>query len=102
MNIDCRDAWIARRIWFRDAASATFEYLYSWTIRNGGTPTEQSQYRNERFARCIVADSEFDVIKHEFSCGTERGLSFDMRGGRKWAKPACGRPLDGRVRRLVD
>src|SRR4051812_47160300 len=28
-----------------------------------------------------------------------RGLTFDMRGGRKWAKPACGRPLDGRVRR---
>jgi hypothetical protein len=27
-----------------------------------------------------------------------RGLTFDMRGGRKWAKPACGRPLDGRVR----
>ena len=26
-------------------------------------------------------------------------LTFDMRGGRKWAKPACGRPLDGRVRR---
>jgi hypothetical protein len=25
-------------------------------------------------------------------------LTFDMRGGRKWAKPACGRPLDGRVR----
>src|SRR5207247_9513363 len=22
-----------------------------------------------------------------------------MRGGRKWAKPACGRPLDGRVMR---
>ena len=20
-------------------------------------------------------------------------LTFDMRGGRKWAKPACGRPL---------
>ena len=30
-----------------------------------------------------------------------RGLTFDMRGGRKWAKPACGRPLDGRVRRHV-
>ena len=28
-----------------------------------------------------------------------RALTFDMRGGRKWAKPACGRPLDGRVRR---
>ena len=28
-------------------------------------------------------------------------LTFDMRGGRKWAKPACGRPLDGRVRRRV-
>ena len=26
------------------------------------------------------------------------GLTFDMRGGRKWAKPACGRPLDGGVR----
>ena len=30
------------------------------------------------------------------------GLTFDMRGGRKWAKPACGRPLDGRVRALFD
>ena len=28
-------------------------------------------------------------------------LTFDMRGGRKWAKPACGRPLDGRVRPRV-
>src|SRR5437870_2775999 len=31
-----------------------------------------------------------------------RGLTFDMRGGRKQAKLACGRPLDGRVRRLVE
>ena len=23
-------------------------------------------YGEERFARCIVADSEFDVVKHEF------------------------------------
>ena len=30
--------------------------------------------------------------------GVQRRLTFDMRGGRKWAKPACGRPLDGRVR----
>jgi len=28
-----------------------------------------------------------------------RRLTFDMRGGRKQAKLACGRPLDGRVRR---
>ena len=28
-------------------------------------------------------------------------LTFDMRGGRKWAKPTCGRPLDGRVRPRV-
>ena len=28
------------------------------------------------------------------------GLTFDMRGGRKQAKPDCGRPLDGRVRAL--
>src|ERR1700704_1487691 len=27
-----------------------------------------------------------------------RALTFDMRGGRKQAKPDCGRPLDGRVR----
>jgi hypothetical protein len=27
-------------------------------------------------------------------------LTFDMRGGRKQAKLACGRPLDGRVRAL--
>src|SRR2546426_5067139 len=27
-----------------------------------------------------------------------RVLTFDMRGGRKQAKLACGRPLDGRVR----
>ena len=29
------------------------------------------------------------------------GLTFDMRGGRKQAKPDCGRPLDGRVRPLA-
>jgi hypothetical protein len=28
------------------------------------------------------------------------GLTFDMRGGRQAAKPAVGRPLDGRVRAL--
>ena len=34
--------------------------------------------------------------------GFSRGrLTFDMRGGRKWAKPACGRPLDGGVRRRL-
>jgi hypothetical protein len=27
-----------------------------------------------------------------------RGLTFDVRGRRKWAKPACGCPLDGGVR----
>jgi hypothetical protein len=26
------------------------------------------------------------------------GLTFDMRGGRRQAKPDVGRPLDGRVR----
>ena len=31
----------------------------------------------------------------------EVGLTFDMRGGRKQAKPAGGRPLDGRVRRRL-
>jgi hypothetical protein len=36
------------------------------------------------------------------SAVSARGLTFDVRGGRKWAKPACGRPLDGGVRQLVD
>ena len=27
-----------------------------------------------------------------------KGLTFDMSGGTKWAKPALGRPLDGGVR----
>jgi hypothetical protein len=29
------------------------------------------------------------------------GLTFDVRGDRKWAQPACGRPLDGGVRHRV-
>ena len=33
------------------------------------------------------------------STPTRYCLTFDMRGGRKQAKPDCGRPLDGRVRR---
>ena len=28
-------------------------------------------------------------------------LAFDMRGGRKQAKVACGRPLDGRLGRTA-
>jgi len=39
------------------------------------------------FARCCIA-----------RCLS--ALTFDMRGGRKQAKPDCGRPLDGRVSRL--
>src|SRR5438105_11603343 len=31
-----------------------------------------------------------------------RGLTFDMRGGRQLAKPDVARPLDGRVRLLVE
>jgi len=29
------------------------------------------------------------------------GLTFDMSGSRKWAKPACDCPFDGRVRPAV-
>src|SRR5438105_12088429 len=35
------------------------------------------------------------------NCGICWGLTFDMRGGRKQAKPDCGRPLDGRVSHLA-
>jgi len=31
-----------------------------------------------------------------------RGLTFDMSGSRKWAKPACDCPFDGRVRPLPE
>src|SRR5438309_5844401 len=34
--------------------------------------------------------------------GVMRGLTFDMRGGRQLAKPDVGRPLDGRVRPVVE
>src|SRR2546427_6052298 len=41
-------------------------------------------------------------VKSQASTASDMcNLTFDMRGGRKWAKPACGRPLDGRVRPLV-
>ena len=34
--------------------------------------------------------------------GFLRGLTFDMSGSHKWAKPACDCPFDGRVRRLAE
>ena len=41
-------------------------------------------------------------MKLNWSWGVLCHLTFDVRGGRKRAQPACGRPLDGGVRRLVD
>ncbi len=38
------------------------------------------------------------IAEAEARVHIECGLTFDMRGGRKQAKLACGRPLDGRVR----
>src|SRR5204862_5864069 len=39
-------------------------------------------------------------VKSQASTASDMcNLTFDVRGGRRWAKPACGRPLDGRVRR---
>ena len=32
----------------------------------------------------------------------QKCLTFNMSGGGKWAKPACGRQLDGRVRPLAE
>jgi len=37
--------------------------------------------KEERFARCVVADSEFDVVKHEFSCS----VCLPARGDRPFA-----------------
>ena len=42
----------------------------------------------------VWGPERFDVLRH-----LVRRLTFDMRGGRKQAKLACGRPLDGRVSR---
>jgi hypothetical protein len=50
--------------------------------------------------RCVKATLGAGARNHSMlHWRFSRGLTFDMRGGRKWAKPACGRPLDGRVRR---
>ena len=50
---------------------------------------------HERFAdHCAGARDDREGV----TAPAARALTFDMRGGRKWAKPACGRPLDGRVR----
>lgn len=35
------------------------------------------------------------------AAGESGRLTFDVRGGRKRAKTAVGRPIDGRVRRLL-
>jgi plasmid maintenance system killer protein len=89
------------------AAEAT---LRPRTTDHGGTEGHESSATHarssvrsrltERFARAARRNvrrrskSSFHVRRHW-------RLTFDMRGGRKQAKPAGGRPLDGRVRRHV-
>ena len=43
----------------------------------------------------VMLTDMYTSISDAFMC-----ITFDVRGGRKWAKPACGRPLDGGVRAL--
>ena len=38
-----------------------------WPLRHHGDAERFECLEEERFARCIVADSECDVVKHEFS-----------------------------------
>src|SRR2546427_11917665 len=63
---------------------------------NANTNTKRSSIENVARGR----DRQLDRFKLQDGClhRALRRLTFDMRGGRKQAKLACGRPLDGRVR----
>ena len=49
-----------------------------------------------RAARAAVAQQRSEKAPRVFRIciRTLRCLTFEVRGGHKWAKPACGRPLD--------
>jgi len=58
----------------------------------------------QKFCRSNLVMRRNDGVVQFYRHGVLRcscRLTFDMIGGRKWAKPACGRPRDGRVRALA-
>src|SRR5438477_10788632 len=88
-------ARMSRRIGDSNTGRSTLRAKYwlhpSQTAPRGSTwfvlPMDSGTiYSTER----LVSDSALQRMQRMW----ER-LTFDMRGGRKWAKPACGRRLDG-------
>src|SRR5437870_11971919 len=61
---------------------------------------EHGGSRNRRRKRTRAAFEGHSAWRH-FERPHVSALTFDVRGGRKWAKPACGRPLDGGVRQFA-
>ena len=55
-------------------------------------PDENQHALSEQSAKRPI-----DRLLAPANCRLKRDLTFDMSGGRKQAKPAAGRPLDGRV-----
>lgn len=45
-----------------------------------------------------IVDAAGLIVRKRSQVNASRRLTFDMSGGCKWAKPACRRTLDGRVR----
>jgi len=48
--------------------------------------------------RCVKATLGGETHDFRRCADVEWGLTFDMSGSHKWAKPACDCPFDGRVR----
>jgi len=77
------------------------------TLGHPGYLIDVQRLRSARFVRELaVCQRELlkpfqRAMRGQNHCREGCGLTFDMRGGRKWAKPTCGRPLDGRVRPLL-
>src|SRR5450755_1053425 len=70
------------------------------------TNLEKNSSRHGRLDIAVSSHADAsDIFRRSMGLGTSEislcCITFDMRGGRKWAKPACGRPLDGRVRPRV-
>ena len=49
--------------------------------------------------KCQSANTTKAMLTHQASRRRSMGSNVDISGNRRQAKPACGCPLDGRVRR---
>jgi hypothetical protein len=90
----------------RVAREQPFEVIVAGLLRRvcrhvSERPTEHREHLAKRPGTSGAQDSDFERCLHcdgDDVDGALRWLTFDMSGGRKQAKLAGGRPLDGRVR----